>query len=211
MAFVYVFKTESIPPFFKVGYTKGNVDQRLKSVQVGCPYQINEYARIRCDNGPKLETEIHERLNEYHARGEWFEAPIAKVNAILDEYCADGSSGFVEITLAKGNKCLVRLLDNEIFVPLNTFSGLQAMAYFATGDLVLNSDQSQVFISLADIEKDYPELSEDCMRFRKKIFWQNVDSCGKCQAGDISIKAKGDFSAMMQCLSCGHGWFVSLL
>jgi hypothetical protein len=57
---------DEISPFVKIG--RGDVEQRLSTLQIGCPYQL---AIIGVTNNYS-ETELHQRFNHLRVRGEWF-------------------------------------------------------------------------------------------------------------------------------------------
>jgi hypothetical protein len=67
---VYVFKTISYPVFIKVGYSENSPDERIKSVQTGCPYKI-EIHMIKSGNFA-AENMIQAHLKEFRTHGEWF-------------------------------------------------------------------------------------------------------------------------------------------
>lgn len=57
-------------PKCKIGFTKGSIENRLRTLQTGCP---NELAII-CAHPGTIDTErrLHERFSDSHIRGEWF-------------------------------------------------------------------------------------------------------------------------------------------
>lgn len=56
-------------PFVKIGYTNG-IKTRLNDLQVGCPYKQRLLATLPGDE--RLEHQIHDLAEDYHARAEWF-------------------------------------------------------------------------------------------------------------------------------------------
>ena len=77
---VYFIKAKD-KDLFKIGYTSSNVNDRVKAINVGCPYDVALYATIPAvDN---TEKSIHEQLTRYHLKGEWFEVSLSVINMLL--------------------------------------------------------------------------------------------------------------------------------
>ena len=55
----------------KIGYTKEDVQRRLHTLQVGCPYKLEILNIIEGDE--TQEKILHNRLGRHRVRGEWFE------------------------------------------------------------------------------------------------------------------------------------------
>lgn len=74
------------PLFVKIGYTRNAPDSRIKSLQTGCPYPIRLLGAIV--GGPEIERELHDRLSECRAHGEWFEwgfLPSFEIECALEQ------------------------------------------------------------------------------------------------------------------------------
>jgi hypothetical protein len=54
----------------KIGFTSGQVEERIRTLQTSHPYQIELLATISGDM--KFERSLHERFKEYRLQGEWF-------------------------------------------------------------------------------------------------------------------------------------------
>jgi hypothetical protein len=68
---VYVFHATGTNRY-KIGYTT-DVEQRMMTLQVGCPYPL-ELVELRVvPDGYTVEQEIHTELADYRKQGEWFE------------------------------------------------------------------------------------------------------------------------------------------
>lgn len=61
--------------FYKVGFTKQSVKDRVKSIQVGCPRELTAVLIFR--GGRSRERAIHQHLAPYVTDGgkEWFDLP----------------------------------------------------------------------------------------------------------------------------------------
>jgi hypothetical protein len=65
----------------KIGFTRGNPDDRLKSIQTNSPDELRIIARLP---GIDLEPILHERYAADRIRGEWFDGSVAE--RVLDEF-----------------------------------------------------------------------------------------------------------------------------
>jgi len=84
--YIYVFSSEN-KRLWKIGFSN-DPDRRLKELQTGCPFKIEEYTRIECDdNYREVEKAIHEKLSPYKQRGgkEWYKVAKSWINTILFE------------------------------------------------------------------------------------------------------------------------------
>lgn len=67
---------------FKIGYTRGSAADRLSQLQVGSPDPLHVYATI-IHGTPSTEKRIHEALQKYALRGEWFRLPPEVLENVL--------------------------------------------------------------------------------------------------------------------------------
>lgn len=75
--------------FYKIGHTT-DFPKRLKSMQTGNPYILQPLKLFKTEDGRDLESFLHNRLNKYHFRGEWFKLPnIQIVINLVEEYEAN--------------------------------------------------------------------------------------------------------------------------
>lgn len=58
----------------KIGWTRGNVEARLKQLQIGNPLPLSILKTMKGTTHD--ETDLHIRLTNYHIRGEWFEREV---------------------------------------------------------------------------------------------------------------------------------------
>ena len=77
---VYFIKAEN-RDLFKIGFSASNVNDRVKAINVGCPYNVALYATIPAVDS--TEKDIHKQLERYHLKGEWFEVSLAVINMLL--------------------------------------------------------------------------------------------------------------------------------
>ena len=59
--------------YFKVGYTDGKMDGRIRSMQVGCPLEMSLLDIF--DGSFAAEKTVQEEFRDHHVRGEWFQKP----------------------------------------------------------------------------------------------------------------------------------------
>lgn len=72
----------------KIGYTDGDADQRLASLQPGNPFELNLLGCISGDM--EREKLIHQKFEAYRVRGEWFRATSELLSLI---FTGDGWPG----------------------------------------------------------------------------------------------------------------------
>ena len=65
----------------KIGYTDGDADQRLASLQTGNPFELNLLGCISGDM--ERERLIHKKFEDYRVRGEWFRATSELLSLIF--------------------------------------------------------------------------------------------------------------------------------
>lgn len=211
MSIIYVLKTESDPPMFKIGRTSGMVEKRIQSLQTGCPYPIREYASFQCNDSGKVEREIHEHLDGYRLQGEWFQVPTDELDRVLDEYNDDPVVPYVEQVWDNGYRTLTRMVDLAVFVSLDAFPRTQKITYLATGETII-SGNGDAWVNLDELEKDYPELTEHFSQFRLKATWPMRQwFCSKCGTGKPFLEQRGSATGSARCRQCGHRWPVSLV
>lgn len=56
--------------FVKIGWTEGEVKERLGSLQTASPFELKAIAW--CSGGRRMERELHRKLSAARVRGEWF-------------------------------------------------------------------------------------------------------------------------------------------
>jgi hypothetical protein len=71
---VYFVKAFGKPPRMKIGKA-ADVEQRIRELQTGCPYELKLMATIKCRSDQhafQVERLAHEFFKEFRTRGEWF-------------------------------------------------------------------------------------------------------------------------------------------
>jgi len=70
---------------WKVGRTQSSPEQRIKSLQVGCPHKLELYDEIRAHR-PGLESVMHDILNNRaeNKQGEWFKAKPKTIDKAVE-------------------------------------------------------------------------------------------------------------------------------
>ena len=69
MGFVYLLKSGD---FYKIGMTRGTVENRLRSLQTGSPHPIEVIHTIEVANLNEWEAYLHELYKHKHHHGEWY-------------------------------------------------------------------------------------------------------------------------------------------
>lgn len=57
--------------FLKIGKTK-KIEQRLKAIQTGCPFNLKCIFTYDSDRDSQLEDYLHQYFREFNTQGEWF-------------------------------------------------------------------------------------------------------------------------------------------
>lgn len=75
--------------FFKVGKSKSPIN-RYQDFRVGTPYELVLHT-IMSTNGDagELESEIHDKLSDYHWRGEWYNIPESMLIETFERFIDD--------------------------------------------------------------------------------------------------------------------------
>lgn len=92
---VYVIGCDEFRPV-KIGFTRYSVTERMMRLQTGCPYEFKLLAFFPC--GREIEKLLHEVLEDYHVRGEWFEIPEGDPAGEVQAICMSliGESGVLD-------------------------------------------------------------------------------------------------------------------
>jgi hypothetical protein len=86
--YVYIFRSVN-SPLYKVGHSS-DPDRRLKELQTGNPFKIEEYSRLQCSDATiarSIERFIMDRLSGRKSKGgnEWFKIDESALEALLFE------------------------------------------------------------------------------------------------------------------------------
>ena len=68
---VYLLKTQDLDEY-KIGFTKGDIKKRLKSLQTGCPSEIIIVNSFESKFATKIESSLHFMWGHFRVSGEWF-------------------------------------------------------------------------------------------------------------------------------------------
>lgn len=72
MGFVYVLRAKGTN-FYKIGRTEQSIENRVRSLQTGCPYKIEILHRIETNYPLNMERAFHDYLDGCQTVGEWFD------------------------------------------------------------------------------------------------------------------------------------------
>ena len=93
--------------FIKIGKSD-NPFKRMEALQTASPYDLTLQLVMPTDgNAEQIEHEIHERLSEYHWRGEWFNVTQTVVQNVFTEYVENSDSSaykLQEVGYSKSSK-----------------------------------------------------------------------------------------------------------
>ena len=83
---------------YKIGFTDGNVEKRLKNLQTGNDHKLTITATL--DGDETREAELHRLFWQHHIQGEWFELDTDTLERILNngERYLSHQSSIVRIT-----------------------------------------------------------------------------------------------------------------
>lgn len=70
--------------FIKVGIAR-DIEKRLQLLQIGNPYPLKILRSFLSANPQRDEERLHNALERFHARGEWFEIGIGLLEALINE------------------------------------------------------------------------------------------------------------------------------
>ena len=80
---VYLVRSNGL---YKIGRTN-DFPKRLKQMQTGNPYVIEPIRIYKTEHSAELESFLHNRLQQYHFRGEWFQSIIIDdVTRLVEEF-----------------------------------------------------------------------------------------------------------------------------
>lgn len=70
---------------YKIGYTKRDINHRLRELQTGCPDEIILVKKFECKHYQKVESWLHRKHNFKRIEGEWFILEDIDVHEFLPE------------------------------------------------------------------------------------------------------------------------------
>lgn len=74
---------------YKIGWTRGSIDKRIKPLQTGNPKKIEVIHLFETEHYVNVETWMHNQFASKRMEGEWFELTMEDVNSFL-ERCKKG-------------------------------------------------------------------------------------------------------------------------
>lgn len=77
---------------YKIGSTK-NVENRIKKLQTGNPYEIKEIAKFESSHGQLVERALHNGFGYCRKKGEWFQIELKDVVNFIN-ICEKIEKGF---------------------------------------------------------------------------------------------------------------------
>ena len=79
---IYLIRAEKTN-LYKIGYTSGKVEDRVKGLQTGCPYKISVVRELMGDQAK--EKRLHNVFSKFRKKGEWFEFDKETLKKVEDE------------------------------------------------------------------------------------------------------------------------------
>ena len=87
MGTVYVISNQSMPGLIKIGYTDGNIQDRLTQLQTtGVPTPFQVEILIQADSAFELEQSLHRVFSSYRHGKEFFRVPVEEVAKAIKDY-----------------------------------------------------------------------------------------------------------------------------
>jgi len=94
MGFVYILEnTNDSNTVYKIGFTTGTIQSRIKPLQTGNAYEITELYKFPTKYNRRLETAMHRYYKMDRMKGEWFNIEDNEVKNFL-EICEKYEKGF---------------------------------------------------------------------------------------------------------------------
>jgi len=85
MGFVYLLENSNDSnTVYKIGFTKGTIQSRIKPLQTGNAYEITELYKFKTKYNQKLETCLHRHYKMDRMKGEWFNINETEVENFLN-------------------------------------------------------------------------------------------------------------------------------
>ena len=81
LKYLYIIKPKGLS-YYKIGIAT-DVEQRIKSLQTGCPTQLHCLYKKEFNSTIKLEKMIHNKFKNKKTHGEWFRLNIKDVNMLI--------------------------------------------------------------------------------------------------------------------------------
>lgn len=85
MGFVYLLEcSNNDDTVYKIGFTKGSVQERIKNLQTGNSYEIKELCNYKTKYNQKLEQSLHNHYSHCRCKkGEWFNLNIQEISTFI--------------------------------------------------------------------------------------------------------------------------------
>ncbi len=94
MGFVYILENINDSNIvYKIGFTTGTIQSRIKPLQTGNAYEITELYKFPTKYNRKLEISLHRHYKMDRMKGEWFKIEENEVKNFL-EICERYEKGF---------------------------------------------------------------------------------------------------------------------
>lgn len=191
---VYVIQHKLGP--VKIGRAK-NPEQRLRDIQVSCPFDLFIKKTVRPSNAKVVEEYLHERFQKYRMRGEWFDIPVDERDFEIPTHVNELGMPNVPVEVTPGRDMnrewaeaferLSRAMKISRY-RTNLVDDLQEqwrdVPGFAEGEEDDDSD-SLSRPDLEEIEEDAPKGKHRCTSCGH-YYDLNEQGCPKCGSGDFT-------------------------
>ena len=94
---IYLIKAEETN-LYKIGYTAGTTEDRIKGLQTGCPYKLSTV--IDVDGSLQKEKCLQKTFEKYKKQGEWFEFNEKTLKKVCEEMKTKKSKGGVLVAIS---------------------------------------------------------------------------------------------------------------
>lgn len=86
MGIVYFFRAKNDENLFKIGFTKGNLEKRFKTVATSSPHKLEIFRYVETELYTKMEKYFHHLFdNKREENGEFFRIHPAELNSEIDK------------------------------------------------------------------------------------------------------------------------------
>lgn len=94
--YIYILCNSSFKKLVKIGYTSREPDIRARELSRSVPTEFCVVYNVFIDtDGKKIERKIHEKLKEFHVRGEFFQCSSKDAIHVVESICAHYKNGTI--------------------------------------------------------------------------------------------------------------------
>ena len=134
---IYLIKAEETN-LYKIGYTAGTTEDRIKGLQTGCPYKLSTV--IDVDGSLQKEKCLQKTFEKYKKQGEWFELNEKTLKKVCEEMKTKKSKDENGITLEEYRDMYERFIREENSCDYS----LESFIYVAILEIMLGNHDTAI-------------------------------------------------------------------